>query len=274
MRLYTIDEIPEWQQGNPFLLTAYRCHYTFAMCMKSIFTIHNETANVWTHFLGMLFFLLCSIVLFSSDFLKPVWTHYLIFVPYAAATVICMFFSAAFHLFSGHYCHRVYDRMMQLDYFGITCLVVGSFLPPCYLAFACETYLRYLYLTMILVLGSVGLIGPFFNFWADDRFYWGRLVVYSSTAGSGVFPVVHVFVLLPNSNANPFVLGLALMMLLYMLGMVIYIFKIPERWFPGRFDIWCHSHSIWHVFVLAASVIHFVNCASMYLHWEPMEIHC
>lgn len=272
MRLYAYEEVPHWVR-NKFIEHGYRAHYTLWMCLKSLFTIHNETANVWTHLLGMLFFIFFTIIA-CATLLKPVLSHYLIFIPFALASIICMGFSAAFHLFSGHYCQHVYDRMMQLDYFGITCLVVGSFLPPCYFAFTCEPWLRVLYLGMIGVLGSVGLAGPFFGFWADAKFFWCRLLIYTLMGGSGIFPVVHVNFIMPGGTASPHVLGLAIIMALYFFGMMIYILKIPECFFPGRFDVWFHSHMIWHVFVLAASVIHFVNCLAMYLHWEPMEIHC
>jgi adiponectin receptor len=273
LHLYEYQDAPAWARGNPFILRGYRAKYTMSMCLRSIFTIHNETGNVWTHLLGMLFFLACS-VMFFSQVMKPMLVHYVVLIPFSFACVACMGLSAAYHLFSCHYCERVHDKMMQWDYFGITCLIVGSFLPPCYYAFQCEPMLRLLYLSMIGVLGSVGLVGPFFGFWAQERYYWLRLVVYCSVAGSGIFPVVHVNFVLPNGTARPYVFGLAIMMLLYFVGMMIYIFKVPERWFPGRFDIWLHSHQLWHVFVLCAALVHFFNSGSMYLQLEPMEVHC
>ena len=33
---------------------------------------------------------------------------------------------------------------------------------------------------------------------------------------------------------------------------LIYITKIPERWFAGRVDYLGHSHNWWHLFVVAA----------------------
>lgn len=35
--------------------------------------------------------------------------------------------------------------------------------------------------------------------------------------------------------------------------------RIPERLFPGRFDIWLHSHTIWHLFVVGAVAMHLVG---------------
>lgn len=44
--------------------------------------------------------------------------------------------------------------------------------------------------------------------------------------------------------------------LLYAIGAVFYVTRIPERWKPGMFDIVGHSHQIFHVFVVAAALAH------------------
>jgi adiponectin receptor len=33
--------------------------------------------------------------------------------------------------------------------------------------------------------------------------------------------------------------------------------RIPERWLPGTFDIWLHSHQLWHAFILAGAAAHY-----------------
>ncbi len=39
----------------------------------------------------------------------------------------------------------------------------------------------------------------------------------------------------------------------YVGGAIIYAMRIPERFWPGRFDIFGASHQIWHVFVFTAT---------------------
>ena len=57
---------------------------------------------------------------------------------------------------------------------------------------------------------------------------------------SGVVPAMHYVSIEGFSNAINFAaLGwLCLMALLYIVGALIYAFRIPERIFPGKFDIW------------------------------------
>ncbi|VDM70088.1 unnamed protein product [Strongylus vulgaris] len=44
---------------------------------------------------------------------------------------------------------------------------------------------------------------------------------------------------------------------MYIFGAAIYATRIPERWFPGRCDLWFQSHQLFHTFVVIAAFIHF-----------------
>lgn len=46
--------LPDWLKDNDFLLRGHRTPTnSFVACFKSIFRIHTETGNIWTHLLGM-----------------------------------------------------------------------------------------------------------------------------------------------------------------------------------------------------------------------------
>lgn len=45
--------LPHWLQDNDYLHDGHRPPLpSFKMCFKSIFRIHTETGNIWTHLLG------------------------------------------------------------------------------------------------------------------------------------------------------------------------------------------------------------------------------
>jgi adiponectin receptor len=50
---------------------------------------------------------------------------------------------------------------------------------------------------------------------------------------------------------------LATMGALYIIGALIYGTRIPERWMPGKFDLFFHSHQIFHVLVVMAAMSHY-----------------
>lgn len=42
----------------------------------------------------------------------------------------------------------------------------------------------------------------------------------------------------------------------YVTGGLIYAVRIPERWRPGMFDLWGHSHQIMHLCAVVGAVVH------------------
>ena len=58
----------------------------------------------------------------------------------------------------------------------------------------------------------------------------------------------------------------------YVLGAAIYVYRIPERFFPGKFDFWGSSHNIWHLFVVAATVLHYLG--SLECYHTRMNLEC
>lgn len=45
--------LPEWLQDNEYLLFGHRLPLnSFRACFRSVFRIHTETGNIWTHLLG------------------------------------------------------------------------------------------------------------------------------------------------------------------------------------------------------------------------------
>ena len=48
-RLLDFHELPLWLQDNVFIEKYYRPQMSFTDCFYSIFELHNETGNIWTH---------------------------------------------------------------------------------------------------------------------------------------------------------------------------------------------------------------------------------
>jgi len=58
----------------------------------------------------------------------------------------------------------------------------------------------------------------------------------------------------------------------YLGGLVVYATKVPERYCPGKFDIWGHSHQIWHICVLGGIVLTYFGAFDNY--YTRMKIPC
>lgn len=58
--------------------------------------------------------------------------------------------------------------------------------------------------------------------------------------------------------------GTVIMGILYLSGLSFYIKKIPEKYFPKRFDIWLNSHAIFHIFVVVAAGVFYFTLNQLY----------
>ena len=62
-----IEEAPEYHRFNPHIKHGYRINYqTWSATLLSIFQCHNETINVWSHFIGFLISLVALLVVFCN----------------------------------------------------------------------------------------------------------------------------------------------------------------------------------------------------------------
>lgn len=65
---FTFDALPGHLKDNPHILGRYRSGYGFRQSARSLFWVHNETGNIWTHLVGFLIFLGLTTATF---YLKP-----------------------------------------------------------------------------------------------------------------------------------------------------------------------------------------------------------
>ena len=55
--LLTFEDLPEWMQGDPYIRGGYRKQLnSLTECFESLFYLHNESVNIWSHLLGGVFF--------------------------------------------------------------------------------------------------------------------------------------------------------------------------------------------------------------------------
>ncbi|XP_043103649.1 adiponectin receptor protein 1b isoform X1 [Puntigrus tetrazona] len=287
--------LPDWLKDNDYLLHGHRPPMpSFRACFGSIFRIHTETGNIWTHLLGLILFLCLGTLTMlrpNVSFMAPIQEK-VVFGVFFLGAVLCLCFSWLFHTV---YCHseKVSRTFSKLDYSGIALLIMGSFVPWLYYSFYCSPQPRLIYLSVVCVLGVAAIIVAqwdrfatprhrstragniltcffmYFTCLIDFRFF---LIHFSSYLGvflglglSGLIPTMHFTI------AEGFVKATTvgqmgwfyLMGAMYISGAALYAARIPERYFPGKCDIWFQSHQIFHVLVVAAAFVHFYGISNL-----------
>jgi adiponectin receptor len=52
----------------------------------------------------------------------------------------------------------------------------------------------------------------------------------------------------------------------YIIGALIYINRIPERFRPGKHDIWGSSHQIFHICVIIGVIFHYFGSLNSFYY--------
>ncbi|XP_069950845.1 progestin and adipoQ receptor family member 4 isoform X3 [Cherax quadricarinatus] len=109
-------DIPKHLQFNPYIETGYRPLLSAWGCLMSLFYFHNETINIITHGVPMLYILVWWRTLLPwGDITVPLlpWTHLVSTVsPWVGSTI--------YHLFMNHRSGELcYKSLLHLDMFGI-----------------------------------------------------------------------------------------------------------------------------------------------------------
>jgi len=187
-----------------------------------------------------------------------------VFAAFFAGAILCLGFSCTFHTV---YCHSecVGKIFSKLDYVGIAMLIMGSFVPWLYYGFYCQYTPKVIYLSVVSILGSLAIMVSLWDRFAEPQYRSIRAGVFICFGLSGAIPAVHYAVQEGWMNAVSYAsLGwLLLTGALYILGALLYAGRIPERYFPGKCDIWFQSHQIFHVLVIAAAFVHYQGISEM-----------
>jgi len=284
LALYTFNELPSWLQFNNYIHCGYRKNLSFANCLRSIFRWHNESGNIWTHLIAAIAFVGICIETMFLDMSEAPFIHKFVIFIYLLGAIFCFFSSTIYHTFMCH-SEGMINFVAKIDYSGISALILGSFYPPLFYSFYCHPVPLWIYITLITILGLSGLILPMSECYHKDSAHVFRVMLLAGMSLLGVVPALHArfYVHQPDIGLDGLLnkgllsndeiyLRVNLMYLLYALGLAFYLTRFPESTWPGKFDHLLHSHQIWHVFVVAATYVHYFNCIHIYNKWRILNM--
>lgn len=152
--------------------------------------------------------------------------------------------------------------------------IVSSVYPAVYYIFLCQAAPRLIYLTSFSVLGVGTLLLSTLDRFQHPKWRTTRALCFVCLGLCGAFPWGHVLLFYPHveSVRNALVLDL-LMAASYLLAAFMFSSRIPEKWYPGKFDLWFHSHQIFHVFVVLGCFLHYLAALEL-VRWRDASGGC
>ncbi|KXJ15538.1 Progestin and adipoQ receptor family member 6 [Exaiptasia diaphana] len=232
-------------------MTLIRESLTVRQCIVSLFSIHNETFNVWSHLLPAFGFMTYAAYLVDANGISDVTIYPLLC--FAFGTCLMLFSSAFAHLF----CCMSWRALHICFYIDYAAISVFSFT-------ASQGY--YFYSrplsegTFVLYRDPYVFLGVNMALSCTNMFIscmtWHRFTNYRPLVRTGLYVVKFLVDISPfitrcfseqcNSNVTKI---FNRQILWYAIAAIANAFQIPERSFPGiRFDILGNSHHFLHVF--------------------------
>ncbi|XP_072889992.1 progestin and adipoQ receptor family member 4a [Hemitrygon akajei] len=242
-RLQDWASSPAHLQFNRFVLGGYRPVTPLRGCVGSLFYLHNELGNIYTHGIPLLYFLFLMPAEIPWSQLSVPWLA----VSHCLACVAPQLGSVLYHLFMNHEGGaQVYRTLLTIDMCGICLLNTLGALPIIYATLLCRPALRALallsYATLSLwvvrqALGAVTTLGRLRCFLGPACFRLVLLLLRWCGLAWGSPSALPRYLAMDGLGA---------------LGGLINAGRIPERWFPGAFDYCLNSHQIMHLLVVAS----------------------
>ncbi|KAK8029658.1 hemolysin-III channel protein-like protein Izh2 [Apiospora rasikravindrae] len=233
--------------------------------------------SIFSHIVGALLFLSLPYHIFNTEipprYAVATTADIVVCSIYFGGVAVCFTLSTIFHTFMSH-SPTVYARGMQLDFQGILLLMWGSTVPLAYYNFnfggdddnPCQQQQQHimhisgaattygLATTLLAVLCSLATFHPGIG---GPRLGPARAVLFAAFGvGSFLVPVgqgalAHGWAEQGRRLGLPWI---GVTVLCNGVGMVMYAFKIPEKWYPKIFDIFGASHQIMHIMVVLAAL--------------------
>lgn len=251
-KLLTVTEVPDYAK-EASITTGYRTSLDYAGCFRSIFRLHNETINIWTHLLGFIFFfcLMLDNLAIPQDHIRD-WSDYCATTIQLVTYQACMLSSSLFHTFLCHSA-EVKTTWQELDHACILVALYGTYVRIIVNNFQCFPVYLLAHLSLVTTLFASVLWMKYRPRSSPSKV---SLAMFLTLALYSIAPFGHWIQLSPfieNTNVSPTMISW--MFFPYLVGAVgvfFYISRFPEAVVPcGQVDICGASHQIWHVLIFS-----------------------
>ena len=194
---------------------------------------NEETWNVWTHFSGLILSMIGIPFLFYFDNHSTALSTFSILL-FSFGLMFVYISSSIYHYVQNS---KLKKRFQVLDHISIYYLILGSYAPVCLITLYDSSGIT-IFLA-VLVLAFVGTLKKLFF---TGKFEFMSLLLYLAMGWFIIFDIHSLFELIDYNAKLLLILG----GLSYTFGVLFYVL--------GKIK---YFHSIWHLFVLTGSTLHF-----------------
>lgn len=231
-RHLTFYELPFQWRENKFIIYGYRFAKSHLTAITSIFSWHNETINIWSHFIGALSMIyLCWFHYRSSDVYTiygPSAQDHAVVYLYLASAFICLMCSVIWHSYTNIGFLSIRSKFACFDYTGITVLITSSIITTEHVALKDYPKLRLSFIAFSVFAGIVGVGMAWHPFFDRPESRILRILFFVSLALLGVVSFLSSCLVHNVNHAAYIFVPILKSFLFYGLGVVFYGSFFPE----------------------------------------------
>lgn len=245
------DQLPEWLKNNKFILANYRPQLkSYKLCLASIIRLHTETGNIWSHLIALVAF---AYLFFAYLFrlVASVTVNDVFILVYIILGSSCWLLSVLFHTFRCH-SQKTLRRTECFDYCGILGFTLSAFIPVAFNSFHCDDFLQKVYVGALVSCGLIIFVLINWEPFSRIEYRIHRMATFMTLSFFVIASLIHAafkygLVKVLGEEGVRFHFGFYFIALT---ALVIYSIQFPERLMPGKFDIYFHSHQIFHILAM------------------------
>lgn len=204
------------------------------------YTAIEEKLNYGTHFCGLLFYLFACPCLVYQAALKPEHTSISGLIIYSIGLIAVFSTSSLYHFTKNR---ELKTKFRTLDHMAIFLLIGGTYTP------VVSKYIAHpLGAIFLIILWAILIAGIVMKFFFMGRFKTFSIILYIFLGCMVIFLIQPILENMPNDVFNLILMG----GVTYLGGVIFYVNKKRE-----------YTHTLWHLFVLMASLFHFMAIYKM-----------
>ena len=195
----------------------------------------EEFLNFLSHFIGLILSFIGLIYLINLTYMDPNKTKFYVSIVYGGSLIFMYSCSSLYHYF---YNTSFNNKLRIIDHISIFILIAGSYTPGLLLKLQFSLGIELMYLVW-----GIAVIGTIYKYFFIDKFKKYSLFLYILMRWLIVLDFDAVVATLSVEGLKYMIFG----GLFYMIGVIFY-----------SLDRIKYNHVIWHIFVLAGSISHYM----------------
>lgn len=226
-------ELPLLWRENKYIIQGYRFLLSHNFLCKLVFTIHNETMNIWSHVVGLGVISGLALWHFPQTTVyarSSMWDCGAVYL-FLAAACECLCSLIVWHAYLGCAHYKTRSQCASVDYTGITMLITCSVISTEYVTLHNHPRLLTVYIVFLVLCGMIGMVFNWIPYFDRPECRYLRIGFFVGLAFLGATSILCMLFYEGFAAAFGFFLPLMYQSIVfYSGGVVFYGGLFPERW--------------------------------------------